>query len=231
MLDRLTMNQDDEAIFGRESLFRQKLHRLRTQWSSPNDTRKATEEISQYSYISGAEESLKSRGANEMEKLALLDAVTGLYNNQAILKILDSEVKRAKRYKRPVAILFIEADQHDEIAELSGNLTVDTLMKGLSEMILSTVRDVDIPSKFAQNTFMVVCPETNAQGALIISDRLRARVCNEYTLQIDRNWSITSSIGYASCPRHAMTPEGLIERGEQALVRARASGGNRCESA
>ena len=93
------MSSEDEALFGRESLFRQKLHRLRSQWTSPQDSRKTTEEISQYGYISGAEESLKSRSSNEMERLALLDAVTGLYNQQAILKILDSEVKRAKRYK------------------------------------------------------------------------------------------------------------------------------------
>ena len=222
---------DEEALFGRESLFRQKLHRLRSQWSSPQDARKTTEEISQYSYISGAEESLKSRDSNEMERLALLDAVTGLYNQQAIMKILDSEVKRAKRYKRPVALLFVEADQYEEIAAAAGNLTVDNLMKGLSDLVMKTVRDVDIPSKFSAGCFMVVCPETNAQGALIIADRLRSKVANEFMLQVDRNWSITASIGYASCPRHAMTPEALIEKGEQALMRAKTSGGDRCESA
>ena len=184
---------DDEALFGRESLFRQKLHRLRSQWSAPQDARKTTEEISQYSYISGAEESLKSRDSNEMERLALLDAVTGLYNQQAIMKILDSEVKRAKRYKRPVALLFVEADQYDEISAAAGNLTVDNLMKGLSDLVMKTVRDVDIPSKFSAGSFMVVCPETNAQGALIIADRLRSKVANEYMLQVDRNWSISSS--------------------------------------
>ena len=166
-----------------------------------------------------------------MERLALLDSVTGLYNQQAILKILDSEVKRAKRYKRPVAVLFIESDQYEELASYAGNLTIDNLMKGLSDIVMATVRDVDIPSKFSAGSFLVVCPETNAQGALIIADRLRAKVANEFELQVDRNWSITASIAYASCPRHAMTAEGLIEKGEQALVRARAAGGDRCESA
>ncbi|MBI1270399.1 diguanylate cyclase [bacterium] len=222
---------DDEALFGRESLFRQKLHRLRSQWSAPQDARKTTEEISQYTYLTGAEQSLKSRDANEMERLALLDSVTGLYNQQAILKILDSEVKRAKRYKRPVALLFIEADQYDQIADMAGNLVIDTLMKGLSDLVMKTVRDVDIPSRFSAGCFMVVCPETNAQGALIIADRMRSRIANEFTLQVDRNWSVTASIGYAACPRHAMTADDLIVKGEQAMTRARTAGGDRCESA
>ncbi|MGD9679954.1 MAG: GGDEF domain-containing protein [Candidatus Obscuribacterales bacterium] len=225
--------QDDEALFGRESLFRQKLHKLRSQWSDSSSTgaRKTTEEIRGHTYLSGAEESLRGKDTTEMERLALLDSVTGLYNQQAITKILRTEVKRAKRYKRPVAVIFVEPDQFDEISSRGGNLAAEAMLRGLSEMLLKTFRDVDVPARFTATRFMVVCPETNAHGAAIISERLRERVANEYMIEIDQNWYVTVSVSYAAFPKHALSVEELLERSEQALVRAQAAGGDRCEPA
>ncbi|MBZ0189612.1 MAG: GGDEF domain-containing protein, partial [Candidatus Obscuribacterales bacterium] len=192
---------------------------------------KTSDELREHSYIIGAEEALRGKDTTEMERLALLDSITGLYNQQAISKILRTEVKRAKRYKRPVAIIFVEPDQFDEVSSRGGNLAAEALLRGLSEMLLKTFRDVDVPARYTSTRFMVVCPETNAHGAAIISERLRERVANDYMIEIDQNWYVTVSVSYAAFPKHALSVEELLERSEQALMRAQSAGGDRCEPA
>lgn len=224
--------QDDEAFFGPDSLFRRKLHKLRAEWHDPGKGKgnKAQEQLTGYAYITNAENSMKNKDTTEMERLALLDSVTELYNQQAIIKVLISEVRRAKRYKRPVAVIMVECDQFDEVA--SGNeISRDLFLKSFSELVLKAVRDVDVPSRYSNTQFLVICPETNSQGARIIAERMLRTVSAEALVGVDRNWRITVSVGYASFPKHGTSAQDVITKAEMALQRAKTGGGNRCDAA
>ncbi len=223
--------QDDEAFFGPDSLFRRKLHKLRAEWHDPGKGKgnRAQEQLTGYAYITNAENSMKNKDTTEMERLALLDSVTELYNQQAIIKVLISEVRRAKRYKRPVAIILVECDQFDEVA--TGNeISRDTFLKSFSELVLKAVRDVDVPSRYSNTQFLVICPETNSQGARIIADRMLRTVSAEALVGVDRNWRITVSVGYASFPKHGTSAQDVITKAELALQKAKTGGGNRCDA-
>lgn len=224
--------QDDEAFFGPDSLFRRKLHKLRMEWHDPGKSRghKAQEQLTGFAYITNAENSMKAKDTSEMERLALLDYSTGLYNQQAIIKVFISEVRRAKRYKRPVAIILVECDQFDEVA--AGNeIARDSFLKSFSELVLKAVRDVDVPSRYSNSQFLVICPETNSQGARIIAERMLRSISSDALVGVDRNWRITVSVGYASFPKHGTSAQEVITKAEMALQRARTGGGNRCDAA
>lgn len=203
----------DEAL-GRDSLFKQKLHKLRSDWSSTQGRAshaKATGELQSLQYLAEAKESLQSKDGDELTRLALLDSLTGLYNQKTITRLLADEVKRARRYKRPVAIVIARVQNLDDIIAAGGQLVADTLLRAFAELLLETVRDVDAPARITADAFIVMCPETNRGGAEIIMNRMNERIAGGFQVDIDRRWDLTIGLGIASFPRDGNDPEQLIK--------------------
>lgn len=91
--------------------------------------------------------SLAAARGEDIEKLALLDPVTELYNHRAFIKELKAELARAKRYKHPASLVMISIDGYDELSRQYGQLTCDALLKIASHAIRSALREVDVACK------------------------------------------------------------------------------------
>lgn len=184
-------------------------------------------ELESRSLLQNTQSQMTTGKAEELEKLALLDSLTELYNSRTLLKELKDELKRAKRYKRPVSLLMISIDGHKEIQRQYGALTSDAVLKVVATVLRECVRDVDIPCRYSGDEFAIVLPETNAAGAAVVAERIRQRVG---TQAITHNWNnlkVTASIGLASFPAHAREHDELIARSLQALEMALQRGGDR----
>jgi len=184
-------------------------------------------ELEQRSLLTSTQQSMATAKGEEIERLALLDTLTELYNSRTFLKELKDELKRAKRYKRPVALCMLTIDGFREVARQYGALTSDSVLKVVGTVLKGAIRDVDIPARYSAEEFAIIFPETNASGAAIVAERIRQRISNQ---SISHNWhnlKVTCSMGIAAFPAHAREHDELLHRSIQALELAMQRGGDR----
>jgi diguanylate cyclase (GGDEF)-like protein len=184
-------------------------------------------ELEQRSLLANTETRLSASKGEEIERLALLDTLTDLYNSRTFLKEMKDELRRAKRYKRPVALCTISIDGLRDITRQYGALTSDAVIKSMGDILRGAIRDVDIPARYSAEEFAIIFPETNATGAGIVAERIRQRVSAQYVTHNWHNVKVTASVGLASFPAHARDTEELIAKSIQALELAVQRGGDR----
>jgi diguanylate cyclase (GGDEF)-like protein len=226
-----------EPFLPRESLFRKKLNELRRTGemaAAPQiDSQPRSREIERNSYLDNfvASVAQKAEPPQNLERTALLDDLTELYNHNTIVRILKDEVKRARRYKMSMSVLMLTVDGFPEIEAKHGQVVSDSVLKGVSNFVLGMVRDVDIPARFDAETLLVICPNTDATGISVLSERIRSRIPTNRVSDIGQNWNVTVSIGTAAYPVAGVKDDDLIQAVQQALLAALNQGGNRCVTA
>jgi two-component system, cell cycle response regulator len=192
-----------------------------------NQVIERVKELEQRSLLTNTQSRMGAVKGEEIERLALLDTLTELYNSRTFLKEIKDELKRAKRYKRPVAVCMLSIDNFREIHRNYGALTSDAVLKAVGGVLQSSIRDVDIPARYSGEEFAVIFPETNAAGAAIVTERIRQRIASQAVSHNWHNLRITTSIGLAAFPAHAREHDELVNKSIQALEMAMQRGGDR----
>jgi len=170
--------------------------------------------------------SVHARG-EDLEKLALLDPLTELYNHRPFVKELQAELKRARRYKYTVCLLMFTIDGFDAVVQQFGQLTGETVQKVVSGVIRSGLREGDIAAKYGGPLFAVAMPKTNISEACLVVENIRQKVGDQAITYNWQNFSVTASIGLAAFPEHAEKYEELIARATEVMEFAIERGGDR----
>ncbi len=227
----ISSNYSEEAVVGRESLFRRKLSQLRTTGEikrmSANNKQAGFKEIEQSLYLNNLNSNWLNSDPRQLEKLALLDAVTELYNHDTISRMFKDEVKRALRYKKALALLIINLDCLEQVTKYGGPVAYDSVLKRTAQSLMQMIRDVDIPGRYDREHLLIVCPETTAEGASCLAERLCQQIGSQRSSDISQSWHISLSIGIAAFPSQAQNDEQMLKFAFKALKSALQSGGNR----
>lgn len=162
----------------------------------------------------------------EAERLALMDDRTPLYNARTFLSEFKDEISRAKRYKRALSLCVLSVDNYQEINNQHSHLAGDTVLKTIGEVILTCLRDVDIPSRYNEEEFAIMLPETNAKGAMRVAERLRQKIAKEIIPYKKHQIRVTASVGVATLPGEANDWEELMIQAVGARCLASERGGN-----
>jgi diguanylate cyclase (GGDEF)-like protein len=133
----------------------------------------------------------------ELELLALTDPLTGLLNRRAIDDVARSELKRHARYPSPLALGLIDADFFREINRIYLYPGGDQALIHLARILSASLRTVDSVGRVGGEEFLVVCPETNQDGAVILGERIRATVERSPAHYNGQDIPMTVSIGFA----------------------------------
>jgi diguanylate cyclase (GGDEF)-like protein len=141
---------------------------------------------------------------------------------------LKDEIKRARRYKMSMSVLMLTVDGFHEIQGKFGDLAGDSVLKGVANFVMGMIRDVDIPARFDAETFLVICPNTDAKGIGVLAERIRSRLPSTRVSDIGQNHNVTVSIGMGAYPIAGMKDEDLVQTVQSALINAQNQGGNRC---
>lgn len=156
-----------------------------------------------------------------------IDKLTGLKNRQGFDQALQEEYVRCQRYHHPVAVLMVEVDDYPALQSRWGS-SVEDCLRFVGERLGDAVRwPMDKPGHYRGPLFGVVLPETDAEGALRVAERMRLGVIEQPLRIGSASVRIQVSIGVAACvPTAPVGAAELMEHAELALAYVRGQGGN-----
>ena len=168
--------------------------------------------------------------ARELERLALTDPLTGLFNRRAMDELARFELKRHSRYASPVAIGYIDVDHFKRVNTDFLHTGGDEVLKGLARRLASCVREVDSVGRIGGEEFLVIARETGMEGAAVLAERIRSTVAATPVVYKGQAISITVSVGFAVADVGVPADyQQMSELAAAALAQAKKGGRNRCE--
>jgi diguanylate cyclase (GGDEF)-like protein len=160
---------------------------------------------------------------------AVTDELTGLSNHRRFQQVIRKEVERAKRFDRPLSVVMVDLDDFKQVNDTYGHLQGDHVLRQVAKMLTSESREVDEPARYGGEEFALVLPETSAEGALEVAERIRSRLESTSIALTDRDVEITmkGSVGVAGTPDIPLDVNTLVKAADDALYRAKRAGKNR----
>jgi diguanylate cyclase len=163
-----------------------------------------------------------------LEKLALTDPLTAVPNRRAIDRLADAEIRRRTRYPSALALGIIDADHFREINRRYLYPGGDQVLIDLAKVLNTSVRTVDTVGRVGGEEFIVVAPETNMEGAVILAERIRSAVEAFNFSYKNVSIHVTVSIGFAVADLdRPVDYDQLKHYAAAALGEAKAAGRNR----
>jgi len=236
-------------LLGKSPALDQCLKRFEVAWAVPLNQRGVLIGV----LLMGSKRSRETLDAEERELVALLahhlastfenarliesatiEGLTGLLRREAILERLDAELRRALRYRRPMAVGMIDLDHFKNVNDQYGHLAGDAMLKRVAGALARGLRTADSLGRYGGEEFLLVMPETELEGATQVAEKLRERVEDLRVAMADGSKPrVTLSIGLAQLgdadlPAHPTARE-LIAAADRSLYRAKKAGRNRVE--
>jgi diguanylate cyclase (GGDEF)-like protein len=195
----------------------------------------AHEEEELLQYLAGqAVVSIENATLHEkVERQAVTDELTGLANLRAFHSILEGEIERARRFNTPLALVMLDLDNFKLVNDEYGHQQGDEVLALVADVLRDFSRDIDAPARYGGEELAVVLPQTDAEGAAQLAERIREAVDRLEVPRVDGEGTLRlqASFGVAALPESAVDREGLIAAADAALYRAKRAGRNRVERA
>ena len=154
----------------------------------------------------------------------MTDPLTGLFNRRSFELQLDQEVLMAKRTHQPLSLIMLDVDRFKLLNDTAGHDAGDDALRRLADCFRCELRRLDAAARFGGDEFALILPQAHADGALIVAERLRARI---EQIEIPEVGNLTASIGIATVPLNANSRLELFRAADDALYLAKRTGRNR----
>jgi diguanylate cyclase (GGDEF)-like protein len=167
------------------------------------------------------------KAKDNLKKLSTTDGLSGLYNYRYLVHSLESELKRAIRYDRTLALLLMDIDYFKNLNDTYGHLCGDCVIKTVGKLLKDNVRATDVVARYGGDELAVMLIETGAKSALEVATKLKTTIGSHIFLWQTKLLSVTVSIGLATAPAHGIQEVShLVEAADRALYRAKKAGRN-----
>jgi diguanylate cyclase (GGDEF)-like protein len=160
----------------------------------------------------------------QMQQQALTDGLTGCYNRRSFELQLERDLHLATRMRQPLSLIMLDLDNFKHINDQAGHDAGDVALCMLADNLRSELRAVDTAARFGGDEFVIILPQANPEGAMIVAERLRKRMAE---IEIPHFGQVTASLGVATFPIHASSRDTLVVAADRALYRSKNSGRNR----
>lgn len=159
----------------------------------------------------------------QVERQAVTDPMTGLYNRRYFAEQLSKEIDRFQRFGHPFSYIIVDLDFLKQINDNLGHHLGDEAIKHIANVLRRSIRDVDVVARYGGEEFLVLLPETDLRNARMVAER----ICSAIRAKpVEGVGIITASLGLATFPHDAQDKDKLQELADQALYLAKHSGRN-----
>ncbi len=161
-----------------------------------------------------------------LKKMALTDGLTKLYNHGYIHDRLAQEISRARRETLPLSIVMFDLDHFKNINDTYGHKTGDEILVTVASLIRGLLRNEDVAGRYGGEEFLVILPNTDGQGAVLVAEKIKTKIRNHVFPQNSLNVTISGGV----CSFEGEDAKDLIIKADQLLYQAKNKGRNRIES-
>jgi len=178
-----------------------------------------------YRYLAGG--NVEAEYHEEIYRLTIIDALTDIHNKRYLMEFLDREISRSARYSRPLSLLMFDIDRFKTVNDDLGHLGGDFTLREVGACVKGSIRKEELFARYGGEEFIIVLPETNSEGALIVAERLRSLIEGHRFQYEGKNYPVTISVGVATTSGdESMTPTELIRQADEKLYEAKNAGRN-----
>lgn len=154
----------------------------------------------------------------EMQQLAVTDALTSIYNRHHINEMLQREVKRAQRHGHLLSVLLIDVNGFKTYNDRFGHLRGDEVLKTIAQLLAAQVRSTDVLGRFGGDEFVAILPDTGGDGARVVAEKMRTAVAGAQLAET----ALGVTVGVATF-HPQMTGEQLLEEADVELYKMKPS--------
>jgi len=168
-----------------------------------------------------------------VQRQAVTDELTGLWNVRHLHDVLDNELERARRFNSSLGLAMLDLDDFKQVNDTYGHQQGDQVLAAVAGALRDFSRDIDTPARYGGEEMAVVLPQTESEGAAQLAERMREAIEKLRIARLDGAGylRVTASFGVASVPEGAADKDSLIAASDAALYRAKRAGKNRVQRA
>ncbi len=163
---------------------------------------------------------------SEIQRLAIIDDLTGIFNRRHLFELAEREFSRAQRFNRPLTVIMLDLDYFKRVNDTYGHAVGDQVLLVVAERCKANIREVDILGRYGGEEFTIILPEAGLDEAQIISERLRKHIARMPITTTAGPIHITVSVGAASLSNETPNTAKLIDCADYAMYAAKRRGRN-----
>ena len=159
----------------------------------------------------------------ELERMSITDKLTGCYNRHHLDRVLTEQVALALRHERPLSVVLFDLDYFKAVNDQYGHQVGDEVLKSFAELVRQKVRTTDVVGRWGGEEFLLICPETHCNQALLVAEKIR-KALDEHVCPHGIAQKISAGVMGL---KQGMTLDQLLSGADYQLYRAKAAGRNR----
>jgi len=158
-----------------------------------------------------------------LERQAKTDFLTGCFNKNMFNSMLATELKRSERHEHLFSLIIVDIDDFKKINDIHGHLAGDAVLQQIAEIIGGSIRQSDVLVRWGGEEFFVLLPETVLDGAALLAEKLRRRICSH---AFGKTGRLTCSFGVAQW-EPGINEDEIIGHADTAMYLSKNTGKNR----
>jgi diguanylate cyclase (GGDEF)-like protein/PAS domain S-box-containing protein len=197
---------------------------------SPSETRSFNEHDARLAEMFAQQAAVAIQNARlfaEVQRLATVDSLTGVFNRRHFFDHARQELSRSLRYGSDTALIMLDVDHFKNVNDTFGHHRGDEVLCLVANICREETRDADVVGRYGGEEFVILLPETQLDGALVVAARIWQRIGAARITSEKGGIGVTASIGVTSLNGHSASLEQLLEQADQAMYRAKQAGRNR----
>jgi diguanylate cyclase (GGDEF)-like protein len=159
-----------------------------------------------------------AKAVEKIQELTITDDCTGLFNARHLHKTLETEVYRSARFGYQFSVIFIDLDHFKLVNDTHGHLVGSRLLAEVGYLVKAQLRLIDFAFRYGGDEFVVLLPQTGKDPAVVVAKRLQDSLrAGTFCADQGLNLSVRASMGLATFPHDARTPQDLIRQADEMM--------------